>query len=55
MIIAIKLVMLIIMVLSWEIAFVMATKLNFKIISTMMQNYISIVMTLDSLPSILKN
>ncbi|CAD8122067.1 unnamed protein product [Paramecium sonneborni] len=55
MVIAIKLVMLIIMVLSWEIAFVVASKLNFKIISTMIQNYTSIVMTLDSLPTLFKN
>lgn len=52
MVIAIKLVMLIIMVLSWEIAFIVAKKINFSIISTMIQNYTSIVMTLDSLPSI---
>ncbi|CAD8204242.1 unnamed protein product [Paramecium octaurelia] len=55
MVVAIKLVMLVIMVLSWEIAFIVASKVNFQIISTMMQNYISIVMTLDSLPTLFKN
>ncbi|CAD8201638.1 unnamed protein product [Paramecium pentaurelia] len=55
MVIAIKLVMLIIMVLSWEIAFIVAKKINFSIISTMIQNYTSIVMTLDSLPTLFKN
>jgi hypothetical protein len=43
------------MVLSWEIAFVVAKELNFKIVSTMMQNYMCIVLTLDSLPSKLSN
>lgn len=51
MVIAIRIVMLIIMVLSWEIAFVVAKELNFQIVSTMMQNYMCIVLTLDSLPS----